>query len=194
MSNIFEYEAHRINFKKFLAPRIIAAVLYKHLNETMKLLWTKDLKLNTVHVEDVASAIYHLSTKSNAENEIFNIVDNSRSTQGSITELLCQIVGIKHEYLGQVLSKMTQLDVAGIVKEINEEHMEPWAQLCKAQNLDNTPLTPYIDAEALQNKHINMSNGKLTQSLGYQLRYPALTRESIQDVIDDYVIQKFLPK
>lgn len=159
----------------------------------MKLLWTKDLKLNTIHVDDVASAIHHLTTKPNAENETFNIVDNSKSTQGAITDILCQIFGIKCEYLGQVLSKMTQLDVAGVVKEINEEHLEPWAKLCKKEGL-NTPLTPFIDSDALQNKHINMSNDKLCQLFGYQLQYPMVTRELIQEVVDDYVIQKLLPK
>lgn len=158
----------------------------------MKLLWTKDIKLNTIHVEDVASAIYHLTTKPNSENGTFNLVDNSKSTQGSITDILCKIFGIKCEYLGQILSKMTQLDVAGVVKEINEEHLEAWAKLCQKGTL-NTPLTPYIDADALENKNINMSNEKLCQLFGYQLIHPILTRELIQEVVDDYVIQKFLP-
>uniref|UniRef100_A0A336L5B6 CSON003295 protein n=1 Tax=Culicoides sonorensis TaxID=179676 RepID=A0A336L5B6_CULSO len=175
-----------------LTPRIIAAILYKHLNTSMKLLWTKDLKLNTIHVEDVASAIFHLTTNARAENEIFNVVDQSHSTQGSITDILCEIFGIKCEYLGQVLSKMTQIDVMGVVKEINEEHLEPWANLCK-QNELNTPLTPYIDADVLQNKHINMSNEKLT-GFGFKFKFPVLKKELIQNVIDDYVIQKLLPK
>lgn len=159
----------------------------------MKLLWTKDIKLNTIHVDDVSSALHHLLTKPKTENETFNLVDNSKSTQGSITDLLCQIFGIKCEYLGPILSKMTQIDVAGVVKEINEEHLETWAHLCQKGSL-NTPLTPYIDADALENKQINMSNEKLCQLFGYQLKHPVLTRELIQEVVDDYVIQKFLPK
>jgi nucleoside-diphosphate-sugar epimerase len=34
-----------------LAPRIIVGAVYKKLNEKQKNLWTKDLSVNTVHVE-----------------------------------------------------------------------------------------------------------------------------------------------
>lgn len=157
----------------------------------MKLLWTKEIKLNTIHVEDVASAIHHLMTNT-SDNAIYNLVDDAKSTQGSITDILCAIFDIKCEYLGQILSKMTQMDVAGdVVKDINEDHLEVWAKLCQRESL-NTPLTPYIDADALENKNINMSNQKILAS-GYQLRHPTVTRDLIQDVVDDYVIQKFLP-
>lgn len=88
---------------------------------------------------------------------------------------------------------MTQIDVASVVKEINEEHLEPWAKLCKKEDL-NTPLTPYIDVDALQNKHISMSNEKLCRLTVFQLKHPILSRELIQEVVDDYVIQGLLPK
>jgi hypothetical protein len=35
--------------------------VYKKLNEEMKLLWNKDLKLNTVHIHDVVRACWHLA-------------------------------------------------------------------------------------------------------------------------------------
>lgn len=43
--------------KHYVMPRILAAAIYKELNKTMKLLWTEDLKMNTVHVEDVCRAV-----------------------------------------------------------------------------------------------------------------------------------------
>jgi len=36
-----------------IAPRLIIGAVYRQLNEEMSFLWTKDLKLNTVHVTDV---------------------------------------------------------------------------------------------------------------------------------------------
>lgn len=49
--------------KNYIMPRILAAGVYKELGETMKLLWTKDLKLNTVHVEDLCRAILFLNER-----------------------------------------------------------------------------------------------------------------------------------
>lgn len=43
--------------------RIMVAAIYKHLGETMKLLWNADMKLNTVHVSDVCSAIWFVANR-----------------------------------------------------------------------------------------------------------------------------------
>ncbi len=53
----------RTNLQKpfhFAAPKVIIASIYKSLREKMKLLWNRDLKMNTVHVLDVCRAIWHL--------------------------------------------------------------------------------------------------------------------------------------
>ena len=36
--------------------------IYKHLGNELALLWTEGFKINTVHVEDVARASWHVST------------------------------------------------------------------------------------------------------------------------------------
>lgn len=46
-----------IGDKSGLMPRIMVAAIYKQLGETMKLLWGADLKLNTLHIEDLCRAI-----------------------------------------------------------------------------------------------------------------------------------------
>jgi nucleoside-diphosphate-sugar epimerase len=42
----------------------------------MKFLWAEDLKINTVHVRDVCSAIWHLCQKGN-QGDIFNLADKT---------------------------------------------------------------------------------------------------------------------
>jgi nucleoside-diphosphate-sugar epimerase len=49
----------------------------------MKLLWTSDLKINCVHVTDVAKAILH-SFKNLKPGQTFNLSDESDLTQGNI--------------------------------------------------------------------------------------------------------------
>lgn len=68
-----------------------------------------------------------------------------------------------------------------IVEEINEKHMGPWAEMCMKDNTENTPITPFMDAELLQNCHLNLSNEKL-MATGYRLTVPILTQESIEEV------------
>eukprot|EP00043_Microstomoeca_roanoka_P026867 m.12762 g.12762 ORF g.12762 m.12762 type:complete len:282 (+) comp7034_c0_seq1:86-931(+) len=59
-----------------LMPRLIVGAVYKRLGETMKLLWTDKLRINTVHVDDVAEALWVAATKG-AKGEIYNLADKA---------------------------------------------------------------------------------------------------------------------
>lgn len=56
--------------KTGLTPRIMAAAIYKHLGEVMKLLWNCDLKTNTVHVQDVCRAIWFVSQRTDTIGQV----------------------------------------------------------------------------------------------------------------------------
>lgn len=75
-----------------------------------------------------------------------------------------------------------KISTSVIVEEINEKHMAPWAEICRKANMENTPLTPFMDSESIQHCHLNLSNEKL-KSTGYRLKVPILTQESIEQVI-----------
>lgn len=179
--------------RKGLTPRILIASLYKDLNEPMKLLWTSSMKLNTVHVEDVVSSIWYLGNLETAINQTYNIVDDSNSTQGSISDILADLFNIKVDYWGVMMSSITKIDMSGVVEEINDKHMGPWAEFCSRDHIENTPLTPYMDEELLYHKHLNLDNSKLKSS-GYELRVPSLNREKIEEIINDFEIQGIFPR
>lgn len=73
------------------------------------------------------------------------------------------------------------MDMSGAVEEINDKHMGPWAAICQFDNVEHTPLTPYMDEELLYHKHLNLNGNKL-KNFGYQLRVPEITREKIEEV------------
>ncbi|XP_073814274.1 uncharacterized protein isoform X1 [Musca autumnalis] len=182
-----------IGDKRYLMPRIIIAAIYKHLNETMKLLWNDAMRLATVHVDDVSAAIWQLALSENAHREIYNIVDDAESTQGTISDILGDIFSINIDYFGIVMSNLTKLSLSDTVSEINDKHMEPWAEICQQNGLTNTPLTPYLDEEQLYHKHLNLDNTKLKE-FGYELKHPKVTNDLVKEIIDDYVEQKLFPK
>ena len=61
------------------APRLITAACYKQLGEKMKLLWSKDLKMNTVHVCDVVRALWHLRD-AGAPGQVYNLADKGETS------------------------------------------------------------------------------------------------------------------
>lgn len=64
--------------RSMLAPRIICGAIYKHLDKKMKFLWSGDLKINTVHVHDVAKALFHLCKHGEA-GAVYNLSDKSNT-------------------------------------------------------------------------------------------------------------------
>ncbi|KAJ8943667.1 hypothetical protein NQ314_009690 [Rhamnusium bicolor] len=125
-----------------LSPRIMAAAIYKHLGETMKLLWNAELKINTVHVSDVCRAIWFVSSRD---------------------DTIGQIIGrVLDEYCTYVMNfKKTVVDLVGAADDANDKHLGPWADACRNNDILNTPLSPHMDSELLLHKHLRLDGSKL---------------------------------
>ncbi|KAJ1520859.1 hypothetical protein ONE63_003946 [Megalurothrips usitatus] len=182
-----------IGDRQGLAPRLIIGAVYKHLNEVMKLLWTADLHLNTVHVKDVCRAIWLLASRDDSKGKIFNVVDDGDSTQGLISTLISDIFGISHDYYGQALSMMCKADMSSVVEEGNDKHMAPWAEACCSSGVENTPLTPFMDQELLYNKHLYLDGSRL-KNLGFSLEVPMLTAQHLLEIVHDYADMNLFPR
>ncbi|XP_060526278.1 uncharacterized protein LOC132701948 [Cylas formicarius] len=177
--------------KSNLTPRIMAAAIYKELKKTMKLLWNADLKMNTVHVEDVCRAILFANDKQQTMSQVYNVVDDANSTQGSISDILSEIFGVKVEYYGNVVSSCVDLEEAA--DDANDKHVVPWAEACRRDRIENTPLSPHMDGTVLLGKHLNVDGNKL-KSLGFMLNVPRPTSSKLKEIIDDYVRMKVFPQ
>mmetsp|Transcript_28759 Transcript_28759/g.72370 ORF Transcript_28759/g.72370 Transcript_28759/m.72370 type:complete len:279 (+) Transcript_28759:166-1002(+) len=59
-----------------ITPRLVTGAVYKKTGKKMELLWTSGLRINTVHVDDVAKALWHL-TDHGDNGAIFNLADES---------------------------------------------------------------------------------------------------------------------
>ncbi|PSN37282.1 hypothetical protein C0J52_17192 [Blattella germanica] len=164
-----------------IAPRLVIGAVYKHLGEMMKLLWGKDLKMNTIHVIDLCRAIWFLSLRDDSLSQVYNIADRGDTTQGTISNLVSEIFNINHDYYGSVRLSVYKLDMATLVEEVNDKHLGPWAEACAQSGVENTPLTPYIDQELLYNKHLYLDYSKL-ESTGFTWEVPHITRDRLKEV------------
>jgi len=175
-----------------ITPRITTAAVYKFLGEKMEYLWDKELRLNTVHVRDVAAALWHLTTNGSV-GEVYNLVDTNQTDQGSIAKLLESIFGIKSGFMGNIASKVaTGLAMSTVAETANEKHLAPWSELCKSKNVTNTPLTPYLDEELLYDNALSVDGNKITTT-GFSYRYPEPTDILIREVITEFVVLGYFP-
>ena len=67
------------------------------------------------------------------------------AAQGSITEIVSSLFGIKHDYAGSIMSNFAKLNMTSVVEDVNDGHMDPWMEMTKAAGIENTPLSPYLD-------------------------------------------------
>jgi len=67
-----------------LTPRLIVGSIYKEQNEKMETLYSSGLRVNTVHVDDVAKALAFLC-KNGKSGDIFNLADPNETTRAKST-------------------------------------------------------------------------------------------------------------
>lgn len=175
-----------------LTPRLVIGAVYKHLGEKMKLLWSEKLRLNTVHVDDVSRAMWLLAEKGE-RGDVFNLADKADSSQGSINDLLTALFGIETGFFGSVMSNLAKLNMSGVTEESNEKHMQPWAEMCRAGSIENSPLSPYLDQELLYNNSLCVDGSKI-EKLGFSYSKPAPTVELLKEVVQEYIDLGVFPK
>lgn len=98
-----------INQISIVAPNLVIGSLYRSLGEPVRILWKGSTACNTIHVEDVCRAICHLAKLPEAIGETYNLVDSGQTTQNMVAEIVSSLFGVKHEFLGTVISSLCKV-------------------------------------------------------------------------------------
>jgi len=145
-----------------------------------------------VHVSDVCVALWHL-TVNGTPKQVYNLADSAQTDQGAINKLLENIFQIKTGFMGSIQSKLaTAIAMSLVAETANEKHLAPWSELCKAKNITNTPLTPYLDEELLYDNALSVDGTKIVGT-GFSYQYPEPTVPLIREVIDQFVTLGYFP-
>eukprot|EP00005_Dracoamoeba_jomungandri_P004171 CAMPEP_0174257374 /NCGR_PEP_ID=MMETSP0439-20130205/6519_1 /TAXON_ID=0 /ORGANISM="Stereomyxa ramosa, Strain Chinc5" /LENGTH=326 /DNA_ID=CAMNT_0015340439 /DNA_START=206 /DNA_END=1186 /DNA_ORIENTATION=+ len=175
-----------------ISPRLICGAVYKFLGEKMKFLWGSELRLETVHVNDVCKALWHIATQCPI-GETYNLADKNETDQGKINALLESIYGIKCGFVGNMKSTVAQkMGMKSVTDTINDKHLKPWSDLCKEANILSTPITPYLDKELLYNHQLAVDGTKI-EDTGFTYDYPVMTEELLREQIQYFVDQNLFP-
>lgn len=178
--------------KNGLMPILILMALYKRLKEKLKLLWTPDIHMETIHVDDVVSACLH-ALQIEKSGGIYELADKSHSTQGTIVAAASSVFGVPYKFLGKVENMLAKSFFEDIVEEINSKHMLPWSKACEEEGILNSPLYPYVTQEQLMLDDF-MASGAEFEKTGFTCAHPTLEPEGLKRVIDEYVAQSIFPK
>lgn len=191
---------------QWVATALCMARTYKAQDEEMKWLWTKDLRTNTVHIDDVvrsmwAVAEWYVAGKKNWDDKamggpvpIFNVVDKGATTQGTVADLIGQIFGIKTGFQGTLISSFAKLNMDSVVEDVNDELLGPWAELLEKAGITRPgPLTPYMEKELLKDTDLSMDGSRLEKVVSFEYKNPKISKELLEDVIESYKKMKWWP-
>jgi len=176
-----------------LAPRLCIAGVYKKLGETMEYPnWFETQKLNTVHVADVCKALYHLAANGSV-GSIYNLADKDNTDQKKLNVILEKIFGIKTGHMGLITSEAVKvMDTETLVNEINGEHAPIWSKMIGEAKISHSPLTPWLDNEALLRCHLCI-DGSAIEKTGFSYDHPHVTEQLIREQLSHAVDNSWFP-
>jgi nucleoside-diphosphate-sugar epimerase len=174
-----------------LMPRLVCGYIYRKTGEEMKLLWSGDLAINTVHVRDVAKAIWFVTTHGNT-GDVFNLADANATDQAKVSAIISRIFRIKTGFHGNVVSQFAKINFKKVVEQANEEHMQPWGEITAAASISRTPLSPFLEPELLL-KHALAVDGRRITQLGFVYDLPAPTEPLLLESLQYWIGVGALP-
>lgn len=178
---------------------------YQALDDEMKWLWTKDLRQNTVHIDDVVRALWSVANwysagkanfdpKTMGKVPTFNIVDKGATTQGALADIIAQIFGIKTGFQGSIISTFAKMNLDSVVDDVNDDLLGPWADLLADAGITRPgPLSPFMEKELLKDTDLSMDGSRLEKVVGFTYEKPKLTKELVEDVIESYKKMNWWP-
>ena len=191
----------------FLARGLCLARVYQSLGKEMKWLWGKELRINTVHVDDVCNGAWlaaqwaanpsNRPTKSTtAAERAFNLVDDGDTSQEMLADLVANIFEIETGFQGSVISQFAKLNLDSVIDDVNEEILQPWADLIKKKGLDGgqgSPLSPFMEKELIRDNDLCLSNAKAKKVLNWTPSKERLREDEMRRIIDSYEKMRWWP-
>ena len=181
-----------------LARGLCLARVYQSKEEEMKWLYGKDLRVATVHVDDVCSAAW-LAAKHTASpavpptapyaDRVFNIVDKGSTSQGTLADIIGEIFRIETSFQGALIAAFAKFNLDRVVDEVNEDVLQPWADLLAAKKITRAgPISPFMEKELLKDSDFCMSGEKAEKVLGWKVdgARRGLTVQAVKEILDSY--------
>ncbi|KAJ2546489.1 hypothetical protein EV175_005581 [Coemansia sp. RSA 1933] len=185
-----------------VVPILISAQLSREAKEKMPVLWDKGLRVNTVHVADVARAAVaaahwwlgsHSSQKPNESVVVFNLADPGDTTNAKLAAAVGSLFGVEPSFHNSAFNYIAKkLKTSELTEEVNESLLGPWMDLLTRYNAANSPLSPYIDQEhpycSLEHLPLGVDGSKITNTPGldFAYEYAAVSAEALRPIVEEF--------
>ncbi|KAH8725287.1 hypothetical protein GQ44DRAFT_616346 [Phaeosphaeriaceae sp. PMI808] len=185
---------------KFLSTVLCMARVYQSKKKEMRWLWKEDLRTNTVHIDDTVRALWHVAewyakqASPPKPSPLFNIVDHGNTCQGTISKLVHEVFNIETGFHGTLISAFARLNLDHVVDEVNDETLDPWAQLQQAAGISqSTPLSPFMEKDLLRDIDLSLDGSAFEKDTGFVYKHEKITKQDVEEVIESYKRMNWWP-
>lgn len=190
---------------KYVGTSLSLARVYQSLGQELKWLWTKDLRVHTVHVLDVVRALWDAAdwyvagqknwdSKAYGATPIFNVVDKGDTSQGTVSKIVGEIFNIETGFQGQIISTFAKLNLDSVVDDVNDEALGPWADLLTEAKITRPgPLSPFMEKELLKDTDLSLDGSRFEKVVGFTYERPKITKEAVEKIIESYKRMNWWP-
>ena len=173
---------------RWLGTQLALARLYQERSkdkpEKMKYLWSSDMRVNTLHVEDAASAAWLAAEWRATHNSIpgagsdkhitFNVVDKGNTTQGTMAAIVKEVFGIETGFQNTLVNAFARMNLGQIVDDVNDDSLDDWADLQEDAGIKENggPLSPFMEKELLRDADLCLDGSRFESVVGFKYEQP----------------------
>lgn len=190
----------------YFAMGICLARVHLELKQDLQLLYTKDVKVNTLHVKDAASALWTAAewraSKGKLEKSdesvpelfkdphkqvVFNVVDHNDTRQEHVAKALSEVFGLKVTFTGTLISQLAKMNLDDVVDEMNEVSLQTWAELVEKSDIKRPgPISPFLELDVLKDQDMSIDGSLFEKTTGWKPKYECLDADSIREMVESY--------
>ncbi|KAN0083563.1 hypothetical protein V8E54_002651 [Elaphomyces granulatus] len=180
----------------YFAMGICLARVHKYLDKDLELLYTKDLKLNTLYIKDAARALWIAAEWRASKGPLvpgdstpimFNVVDHNDTRQAHIAEVLSTVFDLKCSFLGSIVSQFAKLNLGDVVDDINEVSLQAWADLLAEKQIARPgPINPFLEKDVIKDLDLSIDGTLFETTTGFWPVREAFNADAVREMIASY--------
>lgn len=95
-----------------------------------------------------------------------------------VAKIMHDVFSIETGFHGTLISAFARLNMDHVVDEVNDETLDPWAELQNAAGISqSTPLSPFMEKELLKDTDLSMDGSAFEKDTGFKSVPPSSSRE-----------------
>lgn len=199
----------------YFAMAICLARVHLELGQDLELLYSKSVKVNTLHVKDAASALWRAAEwrasagkfdSANSNSNVpesfkepkaviaFNVVDHNDTQQEHVATALAEVFGLKVSFTGSLVSQLAKMNLDDVVDDMNEVSLQEWADLIEKSGISRPgPIGPFLERDVLKDQDMSIDGSFFEKTTGWKPKFEKFDASSVREMVESYKRMNWWP-